>query len=276
MQRRSRGGWLQSRYVVLFPNLFLIIRQGGHTLPGRHACATQYSPARTGFVSTLLTQEQPTTVLANRRLHAITFGHAYSPLAQVAMTRVLYRRYLRGEMSKEGWVYRQRQPYRTVGSLNLRLYSDKTWYERGGGGEFMLSISMFSYRLPFMTPGGRGPLEYHAEELLNGTPPFSDLLTFDRKLHRARLIKKQAVSFFSHAPFSEVIRCTSFGFARCALRQSKVVENVNDIGAHGKSTEEEVLAVTDMPGMLAHGGSSLGNVCLFHRPSSSFLFSTHY
>ena len=204
-------------------------------------------------------------MLANCRLYELTFGTAYLALAQVAMTRVLYRRYLRGEISEEEWAYRKRQPYRTVGSLNLRPYLDKPWYERGGGGEFMLSIRMFAYQLPFMTLGGTEPHQYHAQELSNGAPPFSDLLTFDRFLHRAGLIKKQANAFFNHPLFPEIMRATGLGFAHRARRFRNHLEAraANGTGTQGNSDEEEeILAVTDMPATIAHGGSSLGNVRL--------------
>ncbi|KAG9314847.1 hypothetical protein JVU11DRAFT_3944 [Chiua virens] len=35
--------------------------------------------------------------------HNLTSGNAYIRLAQVAMTRVLYRRYMRGELSEKDW-----------------------------------------------------------------------------------------------------------------------------------------------------------------------------
>lgn len=43
--------------------------------------------------------------------------------------------------------------------------------------------------------------ERHRSVLLNGAPLFSDLLTFDRFLHRAGLAKKQATAFFRHPLF---------------------------------------------------------------------------
>ena len=130
----------------------------------------------------------------------------------------------------------------------------------------MLSINLFTYQLPFMTLGRTEPYQYHEQNLSNGAPPFSDLLTFDRFLHRAGLVKKQAKAFFSHPLFYEFIRVAGLVYARytdhCALQRTKYVKTANGVGTHGNSDGEEVLAVTDMPAIFAHGGSSLGNVRL--------------
>ena len=67
----------------------------------------------------------------------------------------------------------------------MRPYLGKAWFERGGGGKFMSSETA----------------ERHRSVLLNGAPLFSDLLTFDRFLHRAGLVKKQATAFFRHPLF---------------------------------------------------------------------------
>lgn len=212
-------------------------------------------------------------MIDNCRLHGLTFGNAYFALGQVAMTRVLYRRYLRGDISEEEWDYRKKQPHLIGGPLNLRSYLNKTWFRQGGGGEFMLSVSTFFYQLPFMT---LGETTKRHQVLSNGAPPFSDLLTFDRFLHRAGLVKKQATAFFGHPLFLEVVR--AFGQARVedirrgALQWMKRVEKTASHDTDG--TSDEVLAVPDMSGILAHGGSSMGSVRLrtpFHpRLSSSF------
>ncbi|KAG8212899.1 hypothetical protein J3R82DRAFT_11240 [Butyriboletus roseoflavus] len=208
----ARRRWRRAVGIVIF-QLRMEKKQGGHTLPCRITRSTSHIPARSGCVSTSLTHTQRAVVIDNCRLHDLTFGNAYLALAQVAMTRVLYRRYLRGEISEEEWAYRKRQPHYSGGPLNLRPHLDKSWFERGGGGEFMLSISVFFYQLPFMTLGAvaeRGQHREHSDPervLSDGAPPFSDLLTFDRFLHRARLVKKQATAFFSHPLFFEIITC---------------------------------------------------------------------
>lgn len=198
-------------------------------------------------------------MIANCRLHGITFGNTYFTLAQVAMTRVLYRRYLRGEISEEEWAYRKRQPHISGGPLNLRPYLDNTWFEKGGGGEFMLSISLFYTQLPFMTLGETA--EGHQRVLLDGAPPFSDLLTFDRFLHRAELAKKQATAFFSHPLFFEIIHAVSL--ARLDRTRSGALQWVKRVEASANGRDEnstdEALAVTNIPIVWAHGGSSVGS-----------------
>lgn len=201
-------------------------------------------------------------MIANCRLHDLTFGNAYLALAQVAMTRVLYRRYLRGEISEEEWAYRKRQPHINGGPLNLRRYLDKTWFENGGGGEFVLSISLFIYQLPFMTLGTTEERRKHVWS--DGAPPFSELLTFDRFLHRARSVKKQATAFFSHPLFLEIVYAAHVDYMQYtrtrALQWMQRAKAANGGDAHGDADEDKVLAVTDIPTIWAHGGSTLGNV----------------
>ncbi|KAH0833442.1 hypothetical protein J3R83DRAFT_12557 [Lanmaoa asiatica] len=232
---------------------------GGHTFPCRFTRSTPHVAARTCRVSTSLTHTQSAAVIANCRLHDITFGNAYLALAQVAMTRVLYRCYLRGEISEEEWAYRKRQPHMSGGPLNLRPYLDKAWFERGGGGEFMLSISYFYYQLPFMTLGATAERRGLSDD---GAPPFSDLLTFDRFLHRAGLVKKQAIAFFSHPLFFEIVRAASL--SRLERARLDVLQWMKETanGTRRSSDKDEVLAVTDMPMVWAYWGSSVGNVDL--------------
>ena len=203
-------------------------------------------------------------MIANCRLHDLTFGIAYLPLAQVAMTRVLYRRYLCGEISEEEWAYRMRQPHISGGPFNLRRYLDNAWFENGGGGEFMLSISLFIYQLPFMTLGAGATAKGCQGVWSDGAPPFSELLTFDRFLHRAGLVKKQAMAFFNHPLFLEIVHAGHMAYGQHtrirALRRMQHAETVNAGDMPGDPDEDEVLAVTDIPTIWAHGGSSLGNV----------------
>ncbi|KAF8442116.1 hypothetical protein L210DRAFT_3629808 [Boletus edulis BED1] len=70
------------------------------------------------------------------------------PPQQAAMTRVLYRKYLRGEISEEEWAYRKRQLHICWFPLDLRPRLDKA-FERGGGGESIRSVGLLPYQLPF-------------------------------------------------------------------------------------------------------------------------------
>ncbi|KAF8440093.1 hypothetical protein L210DRAFT_2198980 [Boletus edulis BED1] len=255
--------WRRAIGTVIF-QLRMNMTQGGHTLPCRLTRSTPHTAARPGVVvSTSLTPAQTVVVIASCRLHGITFGNAYLALAQVAMTRVLYRRYLRGEISEEEWTYRRRQPHINGGPLSLRRYLDKAWFENGGGGEFMLCSSLYIYQLPFMTLGSTA--ERHKNVLSDGAPPFPDLLSFDRFLHRARLVKKQATSLFNHPLFLELTRAAYLDYIRITrLRALRWMQRTETAAVHGthNSDEDKVLAVTDNPTVWAHGGSSLGNVDL--------------
>lgn len=184
------------------------------------------------------------------------------------MTRVLYRRYLRGEISKEEWEYRKRQRYQTAGPLNLRPYLDKPWFESGGGGELVASISAFFYKLPFMTLGETERRQYNEHDLSDGAPPFSDLLTFERFLYRAGLVKKQINEFLNHPLFLEFVGVSSLIMAQRMLHRA--LHGTKHTGAtDGSFMREEsdddlnkILAVTEMGSVCAHGGASLGNVSL--------------
>ena len=132
--------------------------------------------------------------------------------------------------------------------------------------------SLFFYQLPFMTLGAAAERGQHRERsdperiLSDGAPPFSDLLTFDRFLHRATLVKKQATAFsffFSHPLFFEIVRVANLFRAervrRVALQWMKRVETAN---GPVNSDKDEVLSVMDIPVIWAHGESSTGNVRL--------------
>ena len=188
------------------------------------------------------------------------------------MTRVLYRRYLRGEISEEEWAYRKRQPLMSDGPFNLRPYLDKAWFERGGGGEFMLSLSTFFYELPFMTLGETA--EQHQRTLPDGAPPFSNLLTFKRLLHRARLIEKQAAVFFSHPLFFEIVQAVALmrldQARRDTLQWMKHTQSADGPDIHH---DDEVLEAMDIPMVRGFMGASIGNVRLVSPLLSVILIS---
>ena len=188
------------------------------------------------------------------------------------MTRVLYRRYLRGEISEEEWTYRKRQPCVGGGPISLRPFLDKTWFQRGGGGESMMSISIFPMQLPFMTLGET--TEQHQHFLSDGAPPFSDLLTFNRFLHRTGLVKKQLMTFLNHPLLLEIVHATGVAETEQmrfdALQWKKRVEAANGHDTDGNS-DHDVLAVSDLPMVWAFSASSAGNVRV--DPFSIYPFS---
>ena len=116
-----------------------------------------------------------------------------------------------------------------------------------------------------MTLGGIERCRYHELDLSDGAPPLSDLLSFDRFLHRAALAKKQAKAFLDHPLFLEIGHMGALDFSRYShhlalewTKHSQTAEGI-DTGDHSGS-DDEVLAATDIPWVVSHGGSSLGNV----------------
>ena len=51
--------------------------------------------------------------------------------AQVALTRVLYQRYMSGEISSTEWEQRHRELMHICSPLNIRPFFDKAWVENG-------------------------------------------------------------------------------------------------------------------------------------------------
>lgn len=139
----------------------------------------------------------------NCRHYGITINYAYFVLSQVAMTRVLYRRYLRGEIGDEEWEYRKRQPMHIFGPLNLRPYMDQRWFQNGGLGEVGLNVGYLHCILPFMPLGSSGGIRQF--DWADGAPPFSSLLSFKRFLHRTKLLKIQTERFTKHPNFVDII-----------------------------------------------------------------------
>ncbi|KIJ11520.1 hypothetical protein PAXINDRAFT_171762 [Paxillus involutus ATCC 200175] len=90
----------------------------GHTFPYRLIHATPRIAARSRIALASLSQDQTSAIMTNCRLNNTTFGNALLPLAQVAMTRVHYRHYLRVEIgAEEQWEYRKKQPHISGGPL---------------------------------------------------------------------------------------------------------------------------------------------------------------
>jgi hypothetical protein len=233
--------------------------QGGHTLPCRLTHATPRTTARSRIALAFLSQEQTSAVMTNCRLNNTTFGNAFLPLAQVAMTRVLYRRYLRGEIGEEEWEYRKKQPHISGGLLNLRPYLDQRWLAKGGHGEFLLAISFLFYQLPFMTLGMTTGQRRDELVLCNGAPPFAHLLTFNRFLHRANLVKQQIDKYLYHPLFLEIAGAAHLD--RLEITKFSAQERMKSTKGGTTTDEGEVIAAVNFPGTTwAHWGSTIGNV----------------
>ena len=239
----------------------LTYKQGGHTLPCKLTTTTFRSRTKTCYFLTSLTLEQSAIIIANCRQYNITFGNALLVLTQVAMTRVLYKRFIRGDISVSEWEYRKKQPMNIGGPLNIRPYLEEDWLARGGGGEVFLAISFYFYHLPFMTLGTTRNQDPATLRLVNGAPPFADLLTFNRFLHRANLVKTQAKQFFQHPFFTEIAmghHADRNGSTMMAA--TEWMRSVQEGSEADPGTAVDSFLGSTM--VLAHGGASMGDVSI--------------
>ncbi|GLB34885.1 hypothetical protein LshimejAT787_0204500 [Lyophyllum shimeji] len=221
---------------------------GGHTLPRKYSHLTPYTPARSGNVACSFSPEQSVRIIQNCRANGLTFGNAYPVLAQVALTRVLCRRYIRGDIDREEWEYRKKEPMVTGGPLSIRPYLDREWHQNGGSGNVALAIGFFFMRLPFMPLGSAGNLRPG-----DSLPSFQDLLSFQRFLLRSRSIKRQSASLMKHPLFLHL----------SGTRSQASVERLKDVARNWKKKRGEAavqIPVMKQSPVMAHGGSSLGNI----------------
>jgi hypothetical protein len=174
----------------------------------------------------------------------------------VNAVRVLYRRYLRGELSAAEWAHRLRQPSHFGGPLNLRPFLAPDWLAAGGASEVNLCISFFFNTLPFMprAPGATSGDPARVARDASGAPPLADLLSPARFFARARIVKRQTDTFLRHPLFLELTlaRTPSRGaHSRESLRFWRAVE-----------AGEPIELPVPVPGgvMLQNAMSSFGSV----------------
>ncbi|KAH7921279.1 hypothetical protein BV22DRAFT_1019666 [Leucogyrophana mollusca] len=232
--------------------------QGGHTLPGNFTTLTPYTPAQSLLLVTNFSPETSSLILKNCRRHNITLNNAYYAISQVAMTRVLCRRYIRGEIGEDEWEYRKCQPMHFHGPLNLRPYLDSDWFKEGGSGDVGLNISFFQYTLPFMPLGKMSRPGTNNLELVNGAPSFSDLMSFGRFLLRCSMVKSQAEQIFNHPRFVDISVAAHVDRVPPSKEAAlKWMQNGERLCSH----EVPVAIPADKLGpVLSQGGSSLGNM----------------
>ena len=174
-------------------------------------------------------------------------------------TRVLHRRYLRGEISEEQWEWYRTQPFHANGPINFRPFLEREWYESGGAEVVMLGINFYAVTIPPMPTVTGEWLSQHQSKLEDGTPPFSVLLPQDRFVGRARSLKKQIRALLAHPLFFEI--ATTYPADR-VLGWKATFEKWKTIQAGGELEEtEEPIPDFLSDDYLPHvGGASLGNV----------------
>ncbi|KAF9535272.1 hypothetical protein CPB83DRAFT_878518 [Crepidotus variabilis] len=185
--------------------------------------------------------------LKNCRANGVTFGSAYYIVGQVAMARVLVRRYLRGQMGEEEWQFRQREPMISTGPLNLRPYLDKSWVEAGGFQHVCVCLAFYFVFIAFLPLGQARNLRPGMDE-----PPIGALLSKDRFFLRAKSARRQGSWLIEHPLFTDI--------ARSAARNPKML-NVNTAPSQPLLTVElSVVKQAASSIVFTSIGSSLGNM----------------
>lgn len=171
------------------------------------------------------------------------------------MTRVLLRRYLRGEIGEEEWEFRKTEPMVSAGPLNIRHMLDEDWFKAGGMDNVCVSIGFFAFSLPFMPLG-------KAAKIKPGMPmpPFEDILSTKRFLHRAKRVKVQATQYIKHPLFMEINAAGAPGRIQrvrsAALQWRSAQRPPNGLSDMQVSPQEQ--AANGL--VFCNGGSSMGNV----------------
>jgi hypothetical protein len=229
---------------------------GGHTIPNRITPDLFFKPAKSRHVHIRLPEAVSERISKTCRANDITVGHAHPILAQLGLSRVLHRRFARGELPKEEWERRLREPTHTGGPLNLRSFLSPDWVRAGGAEEVNLCISFFFTTMPFMPGAANAPLD------TTGAPAFADTLSHGRFFLRAQSVKAQVTQFLRHPLFLEMT------LARAPGR----VERVRDSVRQWKAIQEgQALPPVPPSGpfglVMQNGGSSFGRVsCFLHEP----------
>ena len=242
----------------------LLGSQGGTTLPRTVTTHTGFKTPLSRKATVTFSREQSSLVVAGCRRHSITVGSALPVLGQMGSARVLHRRYLRGEISEEEWMWYCTQPFHSAGPFNLRPFLDRVWYESGGDEVVMLVINFYLVTIPSIPTVPREWLSRHRFELEDGAPPFSTLLPRDRFVWRAQEVKKQFKRTLTHPLLFEIATMPSL---ERAITRKAAAEKWKKLQA-GEKLEEIDKPILDFlaTGQIFHqGGASLGNVGLTCR-----------
>ncbi|KAF8892521.1 hypothetical protein BD779DRAFT_1389516, partial [Infundibulicybe gibba] len=230
--------------------------QGGHTLPRRFTPATNCTPASSGFTVTSFPEDESIAIIKNCRKHGLTFGNAFPVLGQVALARVLCRRFLRGEITLPEWEFRRREPMTTSSPINLRPFLDSQWLRSGGENSVGVAVGFWAFTLPFMPLG-------LASNLAPGDsmPTFRTLLSPDRFLLRCNIVKRQSTGLMEHPFFLEMLE------GRLPERARRVKDTFLNYRRHISSgnlnVDDRPIPVSEQAKnnlVATHGGSSFGNV----------------
>ncbi|TBU50776.1 hypothetical protein BD309DRAFT_944652 [Dichomitus squalens] len=170
---------------------------GGHTIPRTITDKTYRTPSVTGRIGYRFPVLETTAILDTCRAHRVTFGTVIPVISQLAITRMLHRRYLRGDLPEDEWEYRRRQPMHFGGPINLRPYMDPEWQGKGGATEVALAIDYYELTLPFMPAPFGSRRDPSVPRAADGAPPYAALLSRERFFYRGQLCRRQLTAIAS-------------------------------------------------------------------------------
>lgn len=248
------------------------IHQGGHTVVRTVTDKTYRTPATSDRAGYQFSLADTITILDACKRHRLTFGAIIPVISQLAITRMLHRRYLRGDISQDEWEHRRRQPMHFGGPINLRPYMDAEWQRKGGATEIVLAIDYYECRLPFM-PAPFGTRRDQAVPRVDGAPPYSALLSRERFFNRARFFRAQLQKIVRHPLLLDI----------ALARQPMYVVRKKTIATHWLAEKKGQPLLYTQPAhwdsvpsdyVPCNGLSSVGQVSLLthrkyvHRPSN--------
>ncbi|EIW77189.1 hypothetical protein CONPUDRAFT_146235 [Coniophora puteana RWD-64-598 SS2] len=256
-------------------------RTGGHTLPRKLTTHSSSTPARSRDLVYAFTRSESTQILASCRRARTTFNSACFVLGQLALTRVLARRFLSGAMTPAEWAWRAKEPMFIFGPLSLRSYLEfgGPGYEGGGEGEVGFNVSWYSHTMPHMPLGVLAGVEtprQYSGQLLGGAPPPEDLLSKERFFHRSALVGRGVEKLFAHPRFLDFsLACHKEAADVSRVEAEKWVRNGQQV-KHDSETPKTIGFDDIQEGqtVLSLAGSSLGDMDV-RIPRAYPLPSTH-
>lgn len=206
-------------------------------------------------------EEESTLIIANCRKHGISFGAALPILGQLGSSRLLHRKYIRGEIGKEEWEWRRIQPCNTMGPLNYRPYLDMDWNINGGSEVVSLCISFFSHTHPFMPSVSDEWISNNQHNLEHDTPPFSALLSQGRFILRSNIIRQRFKKIVTHPLLFEIASARLPSRMPRRKQAGRFWMRIRE-GDQLDEPERLVPSVLTNDVICHNGGSSMGNVSI--------------
>lgn len=229
------------------------------SIPRKITTYTPYRLPRPGRLTVTFTEKESALIISNCRKQGVSFGASFLVLGQLGSSRLLHRRYIRGEIGKEEWEWRRIQPCNTLGPLNYRPYLDKDWYAKGGSEVVAFCISFFFLTHSFMPSVSDEWIAKNQHNLEEGAPPFTALLSQGRFILRSNAIKQRFKRIMIHPLFFEIANSRLPSRIPHRKQAGTIWRRIGE-GAELDEPERHVPSVLTDDLVYHHSGSSLGNV----------------